>query len=152
MSAFGIDIIQQFLSHRPPFLFVDEVLECDGKGFIVGQRRVDASEYFFQGHFPGNPVMPGVLQIETMAQTAGLLAIQLARAKGLSIFPSLTSVNRAKFRRIVRPGDVLRIEATLLQHRTLTGKFYAKIFVDGKVASEAELSCILVKNDTHQSL
>ena len=148
MSAFGIDIIQQLLPHRPPFLFVDEVLECDCKEFIVGQKRVMADEFYFKGHFPGNPVMPGVIQIETMAQTAGLLTIQLARSKGLTIMPYLTSIDKARFRRIIRPGDVLRIEAKLLQHRTLAGKFYAKILLDGKVASEAELSCVLVRNDT----
>ena len=151
MSAFGLDTIQHLLPHRPPFLFVDDILECDEKAFIVGQKRVVSEEFYFKGHFPGDPVMPGVIQIETMAQTAGLLAIQLAHRKGAAITPYLTGINKARFRRVIRPGDLLRIEATLLQHRNLTGKFYTKILLDGKIASEAELSCILVPKDSPHS-
>ena len=147
MSSYGIDTIKQLLPHREPFLFVDEVLECDGEEFIAGQKRLADDEFYFKGHFPGNPVMPGVIQVETMAQTAGLLTIELAKKKGLRIVPYLTSIDKAKFRRIVRPGDVLRIEARRVYIRGLLGKFHAKILVGGKVASEAEISCMFSKTD-----
>jgi len=147
MSSYGIDTIKQLLPHREPFLFVDEILECDGETFIVGQKHITPDEFYFKGHFPGNPVMPGVIQVETMAQVAGLLTIEFAKTKGLNVTPYLTTINSAKFRRIVRPGDMLRIEAKLLQIRGLSGKFHGKILVNGKVASETEISCLFVKND-----
>ena len=145
MSAYGIETIKKLLPHRPPFLFVDEVLECDGEEFIVGQKRLADDEFYFKGHFPGNPVMPGVIQVETMAQTAGLLTIRLAEKKGLRIVPYLTTIDKAKFRRVVRPGDTLRIEARCAYIRGQLGKFRARILVDGKVASEAEISCMFSK-------
>ena len=147
MNSYGIDTIKQLLPHRDPFLFVDAILESDGEKFIVGQKKLSPDEFYFKGHFPGNPVMPGVIQVETMAQVAGLLTIEFANKKGLTITPFLTTINNAKFRRVIRPGDTLRIEAKLLRIHGLSGKFHGKILVNGKVASEAELSCIFVPND-----
>ena len=99
------------------------------------------NEPYFQGHFPGVPIMPGVLQLEAMAQTGGIL---LTRLKGGSSgIPYFMSIDKAKFRRIVKPGDQLRIEVEILSLRSQSAKFAAKIFVNGAVVSQAELMCML---------
>ena len=91
--------------------------------------------------------MPGVIQVETMAQVAGLLTVGFAQKKKISVMPYMTTINYAKFRRVVRPGDTLRIEIKITHIRGMSGKFQGKILVDGKIASEAELSCVFVAND-----
>ena len=150
MSAapFGIDRILQLLPHRFPFLLVDKVLEAsdDGK-HLVAQKCVTMNEPFFQGHFPGNPVMPGVLLVETMAQACGLMCLSATTEDatgGAKVYDTiLMGVENAKFRRMVVPGDVLRVE-TWLTHRVRNmGKARGVVSVDGKTAAECVLSFAL---------
>jgi len=141
MSEFGIDRIMELLPHRYPFLLVDRVLEC-GAESIVALKNVTVNEPFFQGHFPGHPVMPGVLQIEAMAQVGGLLMIESVSG-GEKVSTYLMSIDAVKFRRLVLPGDQLRIEVSLIRRRGSMARFAGKITVDGQVASEAEIMCMV---------
>ena len=147
MSVYNLEQIKALIPHRDPFLFIDEVVECDDVGKIVAVKKITRDEYYFAGHFPGNPIMPGVIQVETIAQTAGILSIQLALAQGHKVLPLLTSIEKTKFRKVVRPGDVLRIEAFLVQQRRLSGKFRGRILVDGKVTCETELMCTMIPEE-----
>ena len=135
--------IQKYLPHRYPFLMVDGILEVEKLKRIVGVKCVTINEAHFQGHFPGQPVMPGVLIIESMAQTGGLLLLLEVpdRANKLLFF---VAVDGARFRRPVVPGDQLRIEMTLLQWRGDFCKLDGKAFVDGQLVAEATLMCKMV--------
>src|ERR1019366_7773933 len=132
--------IMKFLPHRYPFLLVDRIVEMDPPQRIVGLKNVTMNEHFFQGHFPGAPVMPGVLILEAMAQVAGVMIYhdmsEEERGKKLIYF---TGVENAKFRRPVVPGDQLRIEVELLHRRSNFGKGQGVATVEGKLASEATI-------------
>lgn len=141
MATLDIQEIMKLLPHRFPFLLVDRVVECDDAARIVAIKNVTINEPFFQGHFPGAPVMPGVLQIEAMAQVGGILITRIANAGGR--LPFFMSIDNAKFRRVVKPGDQLRIEITITKLRSRIATFAGKITVDGEVASEADLMCML---------
>jgi len=139
-----IDEILTYLPHRYPMLMVDRVLECDDEKRIVGIKNVTANEPYFQGHFPGNPVMPGVLQLEAMAQVGGILVIRILKARGEPLgTPFFMSIEKAKFRKVVRPGDQMRIEVEITAARPRTAKFQGRVLVDGSVVSEAELLCMI---------
>jgi beta-hydroxyacyl-ACP dehydratase FabZ len=145
MSAMTHAEILKALPHRYPFLLVDRVVECDDKTRIVAIKNVTFNEPFFQGHFPGDPIMPGVLQLEAMAQAGGVLIMRVLG--GLEdMTPYFMSIDKAKFRKIVRPGDQLRIEVEILKMRASRAKFAAKVSVDGNVVSEAEMMCMLAKS------
>lgn len=137
MPALTIEDIMQYLPHRYPMLMVDKILECDDKERIVGIKNVSVNEPCFQGHFPGQPVMPGVLQLEAMAQTGGILLMRVGGMAG--IVPYFMAIDKAKFRRVVRPGDQMRIEAEILTMRTRAMKLKGRVLVDDQVASQAEL-------------
>jgi beta-hydroxyacyl-ACP dehydratase FabZ len=139
----GISEILKILPHRYPFLLVDRILEVEKGKRIVGIKNVTFNEEFFQGHFPGNPVMPGVLIVEAMAQVAaiGLLGIIPEHEKKLLY---LSAVDRCKFRRPVVPGDQLRIEAEILNLKTRVCKCRAVATVNGQVCAEAELLSTIV--------
>jgi len=135
--------IAELLPHRYPMLMVDRILEISGDS-IVGLKNVTANEPQFTGHFPGFPVMPGVLIVEAMAQTAGILVAKLApHTRGKLMF--LASVEQAKFRRPVVPGDQLRIEMKLLRLKTTIARMQGTATVDGQVAAEATLMCKLTE-------
>src|ERR1035437_54382 len=138
--------IQKYLPHRPPFLMVDAILEIERLKRIVGLKSVSINESYFQGHFPGKPIMPGVLIIEGMAQTGGLLLLLEIpdRDKKLLYF---AAVDEARFRRPVVPGDQLRMEVTVLKWRVTFCKLYGVATVNGEVAAEATLKCMLVDRD-----
>jgi beta-hydroxyacyl-ACP dehydratase FabZ len=140
---YGIAEIMQFLPHRYPFLLVDRIVELEGERRIVGLKNVTVNEPFFQGHFPGAPVMPGVLIIECMAQVAGVMIYRDMpdRHKKLIYF---TGVDHARFRRPVIPGDQLRVEMELLNRRNNFGRMEGKATVDGKLAAEAVVSFAVV--------
>lgn len=133
-----IDAIQKILPHRYPFLLVDRVVELDKeKKTMAAIKNVTVNEPFFQGHFPGFPCMPGVLQIEIMAQVGGLLMGSLFDIEGRIAY--FLAIDKARFRRVVRPGDVLRIEVKLGKARLKVSRMSARITVDGELAAEADL-------------
>ena len=134
--VYSIMDIMSFLPHRYPFLLVDRILEIEGEKRIVGLKNVTINEPFFQGHFPGAPVMPGVLILESMAQVAGVMIYRDMPDKHRKLI-YFTGIENAKFRRPVLPGDQLRIEMHLLNRRTNFGKMNGQATVDGKLVAEA---------------
>jgi 3-hydroxyacyl-[acyl-carrier-protein] dehydratase len=136
--------IMRILPHRYPFLLVDRIVEMDGDQRIVGLKNVTINEEFFQGHFPGAPVMPGVLIIESMAQVAGVLIYRDLPEKEQKLI-YFTGIENAKFRRPVVPGDQLRIEMEFLNRRGRFGKMQGKATVEGKLAAEAVLQFAIVE-------
>jgi len=140
-----IDEIMKILPHRFPFLLVDRILEYDlEKKSIVGQKNLTMNEAFFQGHFPGAPLMPGVLILEAMAQAGGVLVHLLDDRKKIAI---LLGVNDAKFRRPVKPGDILILKAQVLHLGSKGGKVATQALVDDRVVTEAEMSLAIVDKD-----
>ena len=141
----GLDIteIQAILPHRYPFLLIDRVIEIERKKRIVALKNVTANEPYFSGHFPGYPIMPGVLMVEAIAQAGGALLLTEIpdRDEKLMVF---TGIERAKFRKPVRPGDQLRVEVDVLAWRTTAVKMQGHVLVDGKLACEATVTCQLV--------
>jgi len=135
--------IQSILPHRYPFLLIDRILEIERRKKIVALKNVTINEPFFTGHFPGNPIMPGVLTVEAMAQAgATLLLTEMEnRNNKLVVF---TGIERARFRRPVVPGDQLRIEVEVLAWRRIAGRMDGKVFVEGKLVAEATISCAIV--------
>lgn len=132
--------ILQILPHRYPFLLVDKVLEIVPEESIIAVKNVSFNDNFFQGHFPENPTMPGVLMIEAMAQAGGIMGLYGKKRKNGEIPKVLfMGIDKARFRGIVRPGDTLRMELKMLQFRRGIGKFVGKCFVDDKIVCEAEM-------------
>ncbi len=129
--------IMNTLPHRYPMLLVDRVLECDDKEHIVGIKNLTATEPYFQGHFPGDPIMPGVYQLESMAQVAGILINRISRAEGAIAY--FLAVDNARFRKMLRPGDQLRIEVRMVRSRSKMWRVRGEVMVDGEVACEADL-------------
>ena len=137
MPAFEAHEILEILPHRYPFMLVDRILECDDEKRIVGIKNLTFNELFFQGHFPGKPVMPGVLQMEAMAQVAGILLNRLFNGEGkISYF---AAIDNARFRIPVVPGDQLRMEIDIIKAKPRLSKVHAKAFVGDKLASSADL-------------
>jgi 3-hydroxyacyl-[acyl-carrier-protein] dehydratase len=145
MDTMDIKEIQKFLPHRYPFLLVDRITEMDAGSRAVGIKNATVNEEFFQGHFPGQPIMPGVLIIEALAQVAGVLAFRSGATPGKSVF--FMSIEKAKFRRPVVPGDQLKLEVTILQHRGNVWKFAGNAFVEDKVAAEAEFTAMVTDKE-----
>ena len=145
-----INEIQQILPHRPPFLLVDRIIELEPNKRIVGIKNVSMNEPFFVGHFPSFPVMPGVLIIEAMAQTGGILAMYGVpdASERLVLF---ASIEEAKFRRPVRPGDQLRMEVEILSRKTTFARMKGKAFVGGELACEAIVLCKIMGKITDQA-
>jgi 3-hydroxyacyl-[acyl-carrier-protein] dehydratase len=135
-----INEIQKILPHRPPFLLIDRIIELEPKKRIVGLKNVTMNEPFFVGHFPNFPVMPGVLIIEAMAQTGGVLALQ-DETIGSDKLVLFAAIEGAKFRRPVVPGDQLRLELEVLQRHTTFARMKGRALVDGKLVAEAILIC-----------
>ena len=122
-------------------LLIDRILECDDKSKIVALKNVTVNEPFFEGHFPGIPIMPGVLQLEVMAQAAGVL---LNRITDMSHkVPYFLSVDNCRFRKVVKPGDQMRVEVEFMKFRGRLGRFHGEVLVEGEVASEADMMCMI---------
>lgn len=137
MAALDLKEILAILPHRYPFLLVDRILECDDQKRIVGLKNVTVNEPFFQGHFPGMPIMPGVLQLEAMAQVGGVLLGRKTGSRGN--LPLFMAIDRVKFRRMVIPGDALRIEVEITSERARIVRVAGRGLVGDELASEAEL-------------
>lgn len=144
--TFDIQEILEFLPHRYPFLLIDRITEFEPTRRLVAIKNVTINEPFFQGHFPGYPIMPGVLVVEAMAQAGGIIMMHELpdRHSKLVVF---TGIERAKFRRPVTPGDQLLIEVNVLSFRSRAGKIQGRATVDGKLACEATLTCAVVTRD-----
>lgn len=133
----GIKEIQEILPHRYPFLLIDRVEEIEEGKRVVAYKNVTMNEYFFQGHFPQEPVMPGVLIIEALAQAGAVAILKMEKNKGKIAY--FTAIDKAKFRRKVVPGDVLKLEVEIIKLKGPAGVGKAVASVDGKIAVEAEL-------------
>ena len=143
MSA-DIARIMKLLPHRYPFLLIDRMIDMDGEESGTAIKNVTINEPFFQGHFPGNPVMPGVLLVEAMAQAAGALVLNHlgdAHAGKLVFF---MSIDKARFRKPVLPGDVVHFHVKLSNKRAPVWKYWAEAHVDGKKVAEAEIGAMLM--------
>lgn len=134
--------IQKILPHRHPFLLVDRVLELEPRSRILALKQVTINEPFFTGHFPGAPVMPGVLQIEALAQVGAILILREFEDRDKKI-PFFSSIDYAKFRRPVVPGDTLMLEVTALRIGSKAQKMRGVATVDGQVTAEAEIMSII---------
>lgn len=135
--------IQKILPHRYPFLLVDAIEEMEPKKRIVGIKNVTINEHFFQGHFPGKPVMPGVLIVESMAQIGGLLLLQEVEDRDRKVM-YMAAIDNARFRRPVVPGDQLRVEVNVITFRGPFCKVQGHARVNGELAAEATLMCAMV--------
>lgn len=135
--------IMKYIPHRYPFLLVDRVIEFKKGQSAVGIKNVTINESFFNGHFPGKPVMPGVLIIEALAQTAGIL---VGKSLELEKIPLVyfTSIEEAKFKQVVVPGDQIHLHVTILKNKLNLWKIEGIAKVDGKVVSESKLSAMIV--------
>ncbi len=140
--------IQEYLPHRYPFLLVDRVIDYTPKVNLVGIKNVSFNEPFFQGHFPHQPIMPGVLITEALAQATALLSALSDESLGKGGTYYLAGIDNARFKRPVVPGDQLRLEAIYVKHRRNIWTFDCKASVDGDLAVSAQIICAaMVKND-----
>ena len=142
MSILDSRAIQEILPHRYPFLLVDKIIELEPRRRIVGIKQVTINEYFFQGHFPDAPVMPGVLQIEALAQVGAILALREFEDRNSKI-PFFSGIENARFRRPVVPGDTLTLEVTAIRIGSKVQKMRGEAKVDGQITAEAEIMCII---------
>jgi beta-hydroxyacyl-ACP dehydratase FabZ len=139
--------IQETLPHRYPFLLVDRILEMELGKRVVGIKNVTINEPFFPGHFPGHPIMPGVLIVEAMAQVGGVLLMRSLDSRAEKKVIYFTGIDRARFRRVVVPGDQIRFEVEILQLRRQMCRMKGGAYVDGKLVAEAEMSSVVVDRD-----
>lgn len=137
MALMETEDIMKILPHRYPMLLVDKIIECDNKSRIVGIKNLTMNELIFQGHFPGHPIMPGVLQIEAMAQTAGVLLSTMLKQEGKIAY--FLCIDNAKFRKLLKPGDQMRIEIQFLKIRLGMSKVHGQVLCDGELTCEADL-------------
>jgi len=143
LAAADIMRLLDLLPHRYPFLLVDRILEMRGDDFGVGLKNVTINEPFFQGHFPGTPVMPGVLQIEGMAQTAGAICMAARKSTEQPQGVYFMAIDKAKFRRIVTPGDQLFYHMTKVRQRYNVWKYQGEARVNGDVVAEAVITAMI---------
>lgn len=148
--TFDIQAILDFLPHRYPFLLIDRIIEFERIKRVVAVKNVTFNEPHFQGHFPGAPIMPGVLVIEAMAQAGAFLMLSEIpdRENKLAVF---TGIDNCKFRNQVVPGDQLRIEVEVLNFRSRFGKMAGRAYVGDKLACEATLTCMIVSRTADTS-
>ena len=138
VAPFGRDVIEQLIPHRPPFLLVDEIVELEPGKRVVGRRKIRADDWWFAGHFPERPVMPGVLTIEAIAQ-AGAVAV-LADEANRGKIPFFAGIDDCRFKRVVEPGDVLTLECEFVRVRGPIAKGEGRARVGDEIAAEALLT------------
>lgn len=140
--VFNTEQIKEILPHRYPFLLIDKIVEFIPEKKAVGIKNVTNTEYFFQGHFPNRPVMPGVLIIEAMAQVGGIIIMKMNVAENkLAV---LVGTDNVRFRSVVKPGDQMVITSELINLKSRLGKVISKVEVDNKIAAEGEILFSLV--------
>lgn len=144
LEAVDIAAILKALPHRYPFLMVDRVVQMRGDEFAIGIKNVTANEPQFMGHFPNNPIFPGVLMIEGMAQTAGVLCIASGATGGASQSVYFLTIDKAKFRKQVKPGDTIEYHMTKKARRKMMWWFHGEAKVAGEIVAEAEVGAMIV--------
>jgi len=142
-APFGRDVIEELIPHRPPFLLVDEILELEPGKRVVGRRDVRPEDWWFAGHFPARPVMPGVLTVEAIAQ-AGAVAV-LADEANRGKIPFFAGIDDCRFKRVVEPGDVLTLECDFVRVRGPIAKGEGRASVDGELAAQATLTVFVAE-------
>ncbi len=144
LGSADITRVMELLPHRYPMLMIDRIVDMKGSESAIGIKNVSANEPFFQGHFPGHPVMPGVLIVEAMAQTAGALVLNGLGDKAAGKIVYFMTIDRARFRKPVMPGDVLKVHVTRIHNRGPVWKFAGEAKVDGVRVAEADFSAMIV--------
>ena len=144
LGSADIARIMKLLPHRYPFLLIDRMVDLDGEQSGTGIKNVTINEPFFQGHFPGAPVMPGVLLIEAMAQTAGALVLDFLGDDHAGKLVFFMSIDKARFRKPVVPGDTVQFHVRLASKRAPVWKYWAEAHVEGKKVAEAEIGAMLM--------
>ena len=145
LTAMNIAEILKALPHRYPFLMIDKIIKIDGDETAIGIKNVTFNEPIFQGHFPENPIFPGVLIIEGMAQTAGAIVIKHDASSGKKNIVLMLGVDKAKFRKPAGPGDTIEFHIAKIQRRRNVGRYKAQAIVDGTVIAEAEITAMIVE-------
>jgi 3-hydroxyacyl-[acyl-carrier-protein] dehydratase len=147
MAQFDINRVMEFLPHRYPFLLIDRVIESKDDEYLSALKNVTVNEPFFEGHFPGQPIMPGVLILEAMAQATGLLAFSSMHDGHESKLYMLVGIDKSRFRGQVVPGDQLILNVRLKRNMRGIGFFKCEALVDGTVVAEAEMMCSAQERD-----
>lgn len=132
--------VKEILPHRDPFLFVDSVISLDKSKNIIAQRKFGQNEHFFKGHFPGYPIVPGVIIVESLAQAAGILIYESYKENLQGKLPALAGLHGVKFRKPVRPDDTVILMVELLKSRTTLWKLFGRTYLDEELVAEAEIT------------
>ena len=146
-SVINTKKLMDMLPHRYPMLLVDFLEKVDLNKSAIGVKNVSIGEPFFEGHFPGNPIMPGVLIVEAMAQTAGALVVESLNLHGSGSLVYFMSIEKAKFRKLVLPGDILKLHVEVVKARTKVWKFKGQARVKGELVAESEFTAMMAKPD-----
>lgn len=146
LTSLDINDLLACLPHRYPFLMLDKIINIDGDESATGVKNITFNEPIFQGHFPGNPIFPGVLIIEGMAQTAGAIVIAAEREKGKTHLVYMLTIDKAKFRKPAVPGDKLEYHIQKIRRRKNIGRFYARAMVGDVLIAEAEVGAMIVEH------
>ena len=141
--------LMDMLPHRYPMLLIDFLEKVVVNKSAIGVKNVSIGEPFFEGHFPGNPIMPGVLIVEAMAQTAGALVVESLNLHGSGSLVYFMSIEKAKFRKLVLPGDILKLHVTVLKARTKVWKFEGQARVKDELVAESEFTAMMAKPDSN---
>ena len=145
LTCLQINDLLTCLPHRYPFLMLDKIIEINGDDSAIGIKNVSYNEPIFQGHFPGNPIFPGVLIIEGMAQTAGAIVIAAERERGAEHMVYMLTIDKAKFRKPAIPGDRLEYHIKKIRRRKNIGRFHARAMVGDNLIAEAEVGAMIVE-------